>query len=267
MRGVTNGRAGVRVLLPAFVGVLLVPACFAPMVARAGVVEDAVAATEDGRIRFEYPTREGVVGDGRSLRFRETQWSDWRCDCSEGPARVQLRVRDGRVIDVDVRVGGRWRAARASTVDLGALSPARAADALLTLAERATDGDLEEAILGAVIAEDFDDHARLVRIARDGDRPRDLRESAVFWLGQAAGARATTELVRLVEDDDEDLQLREHAIFALSQRGIEECFGPLRRVATSSPHPQLREKAFFWLAQHDDARVVAFFEDVLVGGE
>ena len=228
--------------------------------AHAGALREAVGANDDARLRFEYPTREGVYGDGRSLNMGG---STWNCDCEEGPARVEVRVRDGAVRDVDVRVGGRWRDTHVETIDLGEIDPLEAADDLLWIAST-FDGDVDEAILGAIVAEGFDDHARLVGLARDDSRPEDVRESAVFWLGQAASDKATAQLTALVDDDDEELSIREHAIFALSQRTLDQCFDPLKRVATTSRHPQLREKAFFWLAQHDDERVVDFLESVLL---
>jgi len=231
--------------------------------ASASVLEDTLRATDDGRIRFSYPTREGVAGDGRSLIVNGARDADWQCDCEGGPARVQLKVRDGVVVDVDVRVGGQWRVTNVALNDIGAVDALEAADFLIDLAATADGGEVEDAVLGAVIADGFEDHARLLDIVRDDDRPEPIRESAIFWLGQAAGKRAAAELVKIVDDDDTELSLREHAIFSLSQRELDECFEPLRRVATMSRHPQLREKAFFWLAQHDDPRVVELFERVL----
>jgi HEAT repeat protein len=75
---------------------------------------------------------------------------------------------------------------------------------------------------------------------------------------------ATAGLEAIVEDDDEELEIREHAIFSLSQQGIDRAFPALRKVALESRHPQLREQAFFWLAQHDDPRVIDLLEEVLL---
>jgi hypothetical protein len=225
-------------------------------------LSEAIETTDDAWVHFHYPTREGVRGDGDTLTIDSD--GRWSRNLDDGPAFVQLRVRDGRVVDVDVTVGGRPPRLRDGERDLGAVDPVEAATVLLDVATDATTDDVEDAILGAVIAEGFDQHDRLFAIARDGDRPHDLRRSAVFWLGQAAGERATGHLTTIVDDDDTELSVREHAIFALSQRPIDECLEPLRRVATTSRHPQLREKAFFWLAQHDDPRVLDLFEDVLL---
>ena len=43
--------------------------------AAASDLRSTLAATDDGRVRFEYPTREGVVGDGPSLILRGD--ADW----------------------------------------------------------------------------------------------------------------------------------------------------------------------------------------------
>lgn len=236
--------------------------------AAATPLDDALEATVDGRLQFEFPTREGVYGDGRSLVMRGFRWNADQDCCDlleEGPAFALVRVRGGVVIDVDVRVGRAPRRARATEVrDLGAVNAAVAADFLLTLVEQARGGELEDAILGASIAEGFDDWSRVVAIARDDDRPGDARKAAVFWLGQAASEEAGRELVALVDDEDTELRLREHAIFSLSQRDADECLLPLTKVATTSPHPQLREQALFWLAQLDDPRVVDLFEEILL---
>ena len=233
----------------------------------AGSLDDAMRSTRDGRIDFEFAAREGVYGDGRTLVVREgSTYSDDCCDLLDaGPAFAQLVVREGVVTDVDVRVGRRAKRARAeATVDLGAVSAAEAADFLLALVERARGGDLDDAVMGAAIAEDFHDWERIIALARDHERPHGIRKCAVFWLGRAAGAEAARGLVALVDDENTELRLREHAIFSLSQRDADECVEPLTRVATRSKHPQLREKALFWLAQIDDPRVVDVFEEILV---
>jgi len=102
---------------------------------------------------------------------------------------------------------------------------------------------------------------RLIEMAR-GDADREVREQAIFWLGQLASARAAEELGRLVEDDP-DAEIRAQAVFALSQldspRGLE----LLMRVASTNPHPDVRRAAIFWIGQSGDARAVDFFEQLL----
>ena len=102
---------------------------------------------------------------------------------------------------------------------------------------------------------------RLIDMAR-GDADREVREQAIFWLGQLASARAAEELGRLVEDDP-DAEIRAQAVFALSQlespRGLE----LLMRVAGTSPNPDVRRAAIFWIGQSGDPRAVDFLEQLL----
>ena len=84
-------------------------------------------------------------------------------------------------------------------------------------------------------------------------------------LGQDAAEAATRGLTAIVDDDDADLAVREQAVFALSQRANDEGLPALLQLVRASPHPQLRETALFWLAQHDDPRVLALFEEILLG--
>lgn len=241
-----------------------------PTLAVAGPLADALDQ-DDANLYFSFETREGVWGDGENLSIHlgdegEVHWRshDWRGrDMTEGPAHVWIRLRDGRLRDMDVEVGGDPRL-RSSTIDLGMIDPAEVREEMLRVAETSTDSDADAAILCALITEGFDEWERVIAIARDDDRPDGVRESAVFWLGQEASAVATAGLEAIVEDDDEELELREHAIFSLSQQGIDRCFEALSKVALESKHPQLREQAFFWLAQHDDPRVIDLLEEVLV---
>jgi hypothetical protein len=229
-------------------------------------LESRVRSVADGRLVFSYPTRPGVYGDGDQILSWSHEREDrdwWDSDCTEGPARVELRIRDGEVHRLRTRVGG-VIVARAYVDDLGMLSPKVAAEFLMHLAETAREAVAEDAIFAALIAEGYEDWGRLLQLARNGHRPDDVREAAVFWLGQAAGEVATDGLQSILEDESEDLQLREHAIFALSQRPANEAVPALSHVALESPHPQLRKSALFWLAQHDeDPRVLRLFEEIL----
>jgi len=242
----------------------------APAIAVAGPLADAVESG-DGNYYFSFETREGVWGNGKSLTINLESDGDYhrfhdgyRGRMAEGPGRVWMRVRDGGVRDIDVEVGGPDPSLRSTTTDLGNVDPVEVQNVMLSIAESTRHRDLEDAIVCALITEGFDQWERLLVIARDDDRPDDMRESAIFWLGQEASAVATQGLEEIVDDDNVELELREHAIFSLSQQGIDQCFPALSNVALNSRHPQLREQAFFWLAQHDDPRVIDLLEQVLL---
>jgi hypothetical protein len=242
----------------------------APVSATAGPLADAIAV-EEGSFYFNFETREGVRGNGKNMTINLESDGEWhsyhdghRGRMTEGPGRVWLRVRDGEVVDVELEVGGPEPRHRSSTTTLGSIDPVEVRSVMLALAENSRGRDLDAAIVCAIITEGFEDWDRLLAIARDEDLTDDVRESAIFWLGQEASTVSTAGLEAIVDDDDVELELREHAIFSLSQQGIDRCFPALSKVALESRHPQLREQAFFWLAQHDDPRVLDLLERVLL---
>lgn len=228
-------------------------------------IRDAVETMDDGRIVMSYEARPGVRGDGRNISFGWRNHGDWRGGLQEGPVRVTLRVIDGGITDINTVVGGRPVIRSINARDLGMVPAAEAADFLLSVAREDRSPAAEDAILPAMLADGVVVWPELLDIARDESISGDVREAAVFWLGQEAAQTITSELADLVEDHNGDLEVREAAIFALSQRPTDEGIPALLRVARSKLHPSLREKALFWLAQEDDPRVVSLFEEILSG--
>lgn len=228
-----------------------------------------IAAAPEGDVRLSFAAREGVCGNGTTMirdGGRTTMWENHRGDeweqvCDPGPVHVVVRKRGDDIVRLRTYVGGRWRGSDAT--DLGAVSAPEAARFLLSLATREHGRVGKEAILPATLADSAVVWPDLLRIARASDVPRDTRQAAVFWLGQAAEEAATAGLDSLVDDADEDIEVREHAIFALSQRPREEGIPALIEVARSSPSPRLRGKALFWLGQSDDPRAIGLFEEIL----
>lgn len=243
------------------VAALVCPRPCSPALAQS--LDARIAAVHDGKVRMSFAAKPGVCGHGKSIQTWRAS-DDWQWDCDHGPVRVVLTLRDREIVDLDTYVGGRWRARAAVALDLGQVPAPEAADYLLSVAERTDTRAGRDAILGAVLADSVELWPRLLRLARDGTRPREIRKSAVFWLGQAAGEAAIAGLGQLVEIPDEDTEVKESAIFALSQlrggAGVE----PLIQIARHNPDPRLRRKALFWLGQSEDPRVLALFEELLL---
>lgn len=245
-------------LRAAAMGVLVAAA--ASTSAAAQSLAERVAAVNSGNVRFSFETRDGVCGNGSNISIRDRGTSEWESDCEPGPARVLLRVDGGRVRSIETRVGGRWREGTGST-DLGMIPPAEASAYLIRLAEQDTD-DGDDAVFAATLARDVTVWPELLRIARDEGVREDTRKSAVFWLGQAAGDRATAALDSIVTEDG-DREVRKAAVFALSQRPDEEGVPALIRVARTHSDPQIRRDALFWLGQSEDPRALDLFEELL----
>ncbi len=262
----------------AWVAAVFAAAWLAPAsTASAQSIADRLDEVRDGKVRLSFAARAGVCGDGHgwistrgglqiSAGRKSRRWSDdWESDCEPGPVRVVLRVRDGVVTEIDTYVGGRWLPSREGTTDLGVVSAVGAASYLLALARRSEASVGKEAILPAILADSATVWPDLLQIARDDSLPRGTRKSAVFWLGQAAGAAATDGLTEVVEEESGDLEVRKTAVFALSQRPADEGVPALIEIARDNPNAALRKQAFFWLAQSEDPRALALFEEVLSG--
>ena len=184
-------------------------------------------------------------------------------DCGDATARLALLVRDGAVRDIDLH--STCRRHEHDGRDLGPQPAPEVAAYLLELVDRTRDDDIAtDALSGAAIA-DAAIWPQLLLLARDRGRDDELRETALFWLGQAAGNAVAPDLEDIIADDDEDSDLREHAVFVLDQAltGSDTLVPTLSRIARENPHPDVRRSAMFWLSQHDDPRVVGFFERIL----
>jgi hypothetical protein len=101
----------------------------------------------------------------------------------------------------------------------------------------------------------------MIRAARHDASGR-VRGQALFWLAQKAGKKASSTITGAI-DNDPDTDVKEKAVFALSQLPKEEGVPLLIEVARKNRNRHVREKAMFWLGQSNDARALAFIEDVL----
>ena len=150
-----------------------------------GQIAERVNAVRDGSVRMSFAAREGVCGWGGNVRVvsktRETD--DWESDCQGGPVRVVLVRRDGETTDIDTYIGGQWRA-RPDATDLGTVSAPVAAEYFLRLAASLDAQPGEDAVFPAAVADSATIWPELSDLARNDDRPLDIREAAVFWMGQ-----------------------------------------------------------------------------------
>lgn len=87
----------------------------------------------------------------------------------------------------------------------------------------------------------------LRQVAQSEDVPSELREKAVFWLGQSGGPESATYLRDLFAHTTDE-SLKERILFALSQHGGEGDW--LLAVAVDDKQPEeVRKKAVFWASQ------------------
>jgi len=226
-----------------------------------------VARVDDGVVTFQYRVQDDVEICENGVRVGNSRhygrWSSGRdYDCISGFGEVRLQIRDGKVRDLQLQPPH----SGASEFNLGEQAPREAADYLLWLAETATGEVAENAILPATLADGVSTWSRILDIARNRRRPDDVREQALFWVGQAAAEAVTVGLGEIAVDDTEDDDVRDGAVFALSQRPAQESVPILVELAETAESPDVRRSALFWLAQSMDDEALDFFERILRGG-
>jgi hypothetical protein len=115
--------------------------------------------------------------------------------------------------------------------------------------------------LPIVVADAPDPWPFLLRLARDEDRPRNLRQSALFWLSNAVTDHlGISDADAHASDDDE---MRAQAVFALSQRPKAESVPDLIEVAHTTRSAAARKAAIFWLSQSVDRRAADLYAELL----
>jgi HEAT repeats len=228
--------------------------------------------SSDGLVQVIYPSRPGACGDGQSVISNvlgqstfysgNNQFSghgSWENrPCVHGPARVVATVVGREVTRLRPYVGP-VPAASADSRTITA-SATDAAAWLSDIASRGTGRVASEAFLPLIIADAPDPWPLLLRIARDDNRPRDIRRNALTWL-----ANGVTSHLGIADerDDSEEDQMRTQAVFVLSQRPKAESVPELIELARSAKHPSARRSAIFWLGQTGDPRAVDVFAELL----
>jgi len=89
------------------------------------------------------------------------------------------------------------------------------------------------------------------------DHRGDVREQAVFWLGQRGGEAGFRFLRDLVRGGDESRELRKKAVFAISQSPVAGATAELIDLARNNRSSEIRREAIFWLGQKAGEKAAA----------
>ena len=126
----------------------------------------------------------------------------------------------------------------------------RAVGALDSILRSSKDRAIQEKAVFALSQHGSPRAAQALRtFAERGDLSNDLREKAIFWIGQSGGAENEAFLRTLYGRLKEE-SLREKVLFSLSQAGGAENERWLLGIARDRAQPiELRKKALFWAGQ------------------
>jgi HEAT repeat protein len=211
-----------------------------------------------GEAELRFASRPGVCGNGEgsiSFRSRDDNVStgvhtrgSWDYDCEPGPVRVRLTVSNGTVTRVRTYVG-RSRDSESSVTDLGMVGAREAAEYFLGLARSASEQVARKAITPAALADSATVWPQLIELARDRDRPTDVRKPALFWAGQVGETEVLEPVRAIANDASEDESMRKHATFVLSQLPDGAGLPALMDIARNGGTTAVRKQALFWAGQ------------------
>ena len=222
-----------------------------------------VGAVKDGTVQLTYAARPDACGDGRDVTalgrlfvvYPDVQGHGWsRMNCTFGPARAVVTRRDGEATLVRVHIGAARRSDTGVT-DLGTVPAREAAEYFLGLASSARGRAATNAIMAAALADSADIWRQMLALARDEDRARDVRATALFWLSGVAPADAAAPLAALARNASEPRSLREGVVMTLGQ--LRDGAGVPALIEMTKRDDEahwLRERAVFWLGNADDDR-------------
>ncbi len=235
-----------------------VPAC-------AQTLDRRVSGAPDGNVTFQFASRADVCGDGRTYIRADDMWMGSFNDgvrsmeCQRGPIRVLL-VRDGRdVLRINTYAGP--VAEEPGATNLGAVPASEAAAWLLGIAGRIDGRPGREAIMPAALADSALVTRELLAIARNVDRSRELRRSALSWVvrrrgerGELSAEEVSRTLVTIARDENEVRTVRDQALSSLSRLESSSSLDALVAMTTGTTEAWLARRAVEMMANSGDPR-------------
>ena len=133
---------------------------------------------------------------------------------------------------------------------LGQTGGEHAATALDSILRSSTDPEVQEKAIFALSQHGSSKAMQSLRdFAMKKSAPSELRQNAIFWIGQSKGAENVTWLKSIYQTVDDE-ELKDKIIFSVSQGGGREAKQWLLEVAgNQSEDIEVRKKALFWLGQ------------------
>ncbi len=175
----------------------------------------------------------------------------------------QRNMAEFRTMTLDMEVDLR----HAPLLWLGKVTEGESAEMIISLFERLPEDEGQE---HALMALGFHEHTQaaaefIARICDEG-KTQDIREKAIFWLGQLQDDRWLPKLIAIAENDPDET-LRHKAVFAISQIESEKSIETLSALARNDEDAELRRKALFWLAQEAQQKSVPTIVDITYNDE
>jgi hypothetical protein len=240
---------------------------------------DRVNSARADVVRISFPTRPEICGDGKSISettadgyVTHTFWSGgysinthgfWDVDCEQGPMRLVVERRNGRITELRAAVGVDWLP-DAPGVDIGTFSGREAANWLLDVAE-VNDEVSSIAFLAANAAADAPIADRLLVTAANESLDVDVRQRAIRWVNRAAvregmEGQADRLLRSLALARADNVEVRERAIRSLRETTENDAW--LRDQYSDLDRTQLKERVIRRIGESSSRSNAAWLRSV-----
>ena len=152
----------------------------------------------------------------------------------------------------DIKISNLNLAVNLKSLPLYWLGEAENAQSLTLLQEifkKENDGEIKEEMITAISIHDLSAEVfTFLKSVVNSNEDENIRESAVFWMGQQDSKDALEFLIHAAENDRSG-NIREEAVFAISQIEIQEATEALINLARNSRDHDIQKEAVFWLGQ------------------
>jgi tetratricopeptide (TPR) repeat protein len=111
--------------------------------------------------------------------------------------------------------------------------------------------------------------SRVIPLLKDialKDKDREIREKAIFWLGQIGGENAQDELLNLYHalgDTKDDQKLKAKLIFSIAQLNTDESVKQMISIYKKEKSLKVKKKIIFWLGQSGRKEALEFIQGIL----
>jgi HEAT repeat protein len=231
----------------------------------AQTLESRVAGAPNGNVTFRFASRADVCGDGRTYIRADDMWMGSFNDgvrsmeCERGPIRVLL-TRDGKeILRISTYAGP--VAEEPGATNLGAVPAREAAAWLLGIAARIDGRPGRDAIMPAALADSALVTRELLAIARNADRSREIRRSALSWVvrrrgevGELSADEVSRTLVTIARDENEVRTVRDQALSSLARLETQSSLDALVSMTTGTTEAWLARRAVEMMASSGDPR-------------
>jgi len=198
------------------------------------------------------PAENGCDLDARDWSFG----TDSRHPLHDSTLAVYAHVADGRIDRLRAVASACPVESKDAIRRLDAVAPAQSVALLADWLASADKKHDDDSALAALAYHEDASATRALATRAEPKHDEEVREQALFWLGQTRGAEGA-DIVEHYATTDADPDLREKAVFALSQSKAGDPYARILAISRSDRTAHVRSQALFWMAQMEDARAQA----------